>query len=103
MSIESHRRAIEAFYALEDMEPSIRSEVMAEETHESFSTPCSAGLTAVLFKRLKVDKDVRDIYWEKLYQRPVARVFNLYLAAKNAKPERLNGLFTTFAQACTRA
>lgn len=55
-------------------------------------------MTAVLFRRLGVERDKWDIYWEKLYMRPIARVFNLYIAAQDVGPEHYNRLFTSFAK-----
>lgn len=98
MIIATHKRARDAFYALETMDTAERLDALADENSEYHRIPCSAGLTAVLFQRLGVDRDERDVYWEKLYLRPISRVFNLWMVAKDEKPEQLNGLFTAFAR-----
>lgn len=98
MSREEHRQAIRVFTDLENMDEAERRDALADEDSEYHRIPCTAGLTAVLFHRLKVSVDERDILWLKLFDRPVARVFNLYMVAKDSKPEQLNGLFTSFAK-----
>lgn len=98
MSREEHRQAIRVFTELENMDAAVRLDALRDEDHEAFATPCTAGLTAVLFHRLKVSVDERDILWLKLWDRPVGRVFNLWLVAKDEKPEKLNALFTAFAK-----
>lgn len=98
MSIATHKRARDAFYALETMDTAERLDALRDDDSEYHRIPCSGGLTAVLFARLGVDKDERDIYWTKLYLRPISRVFNLWMVAKDAKPEQLNGLFTAFSK-----
>lgn len=98
MSIATHKRALEAWRRLEGMDTAERLDALRDEDSEYHRIPCSAGLTAVLFRRLGVDVDERDIYYTKLYMRPISRVFNLYQVAKDAKPEQLNGLLTNFAR-----
>lgn len=98
MSIATHKAARDAFYALEKMDTAQRLDALADEDSEYHRIPCSAGLTAVLFERLGVDNDERTIYWLKLFDHPVSRVFNLWMMAKDAKPEQLNGLFMAFAK-----
>lgn len=98
MSIATHKAARDAFYALETMDTAERLDALADEDSEYHWIPCSAGLTAVLFRRLDVDNDERDVYWLKLFDRPVARVFKLWMVAKDAKPEQLKGLFTAFSK-----
>ncbi len=102
MSIESHKAARDAFYALETMDIAERLDALADEDSEYHRIPCSAGLTAVLFQRLDVDNDERTIYWLKLFDHPVSRVFNLWMVAKDAKPEQLNGLINAFAKKVKR-
>lgn len=84
------------FKELEAMEHP--QDALRDETHEAYAVPCSAGLTAVIFRRLEIAVDEWDIYWEKLYMRPVARVFNFYLAAKDVKPEQYAHLISNFGK-----
>ncbi len=98
MSIESHKAARDAFYALEEMDTAERLYALRDEYSEYHRIPCSAGLTAILFQRLDVDNNERAIYWLKLFDHPVSRVFNLWIAAKDEKPEKLNGLINAFAK-----
>lgn len=78
------------------MNPALRSEVLANEDHAVYHTPCSAGMTAVIFRRLSVDVDEWDLLWTKLYGRPIARVYNFFEAAKEVRPEQLTTLIRTF-------
>lgn len=96
MSIETHQRAMRVFKQLEAMEHP--QDALRDESHEAYGVPCSAGLTAVIFGRLGIDVDEWDIYWAKLYKRPVARVFNFYLAAKDVKPEQYAHLISSFGK-----
>lgn len=96
MSIATHKAARDAFYALETMDTAERLDALRDEDSEYHRIPCSAGLTAVLFQRLGVDVDRRDLLWTKLYMRPVARVFNFHQAAREVKPEQLTTLIRTF-------
>lgn len=98
MSREQHLEAMRVFKSLEEMDPALRQDALADESHDMYHVPCSAGLTAVIFRRLGIDVDEWDIYWQKLYQRPVARVFKLYQKAQEVKPENYNNLLTSFAK-----
>ncbi len=103
MSYEGHQRAKRVFNELERMDPALRLDALRDEEHESHRTPCSAGLTAVVFRRLGIDVDEWDIYWEKLYRRPVARVCRFIDKAEEEGPEHYNALLSAFAKRVCKA
>ncbi len=98
MSYEGHQRAMRVWRELQAMDQALRLDALRDEEHESHHTPCSAGLTAVVFRRLGIDREEWDIYWEKLYLRPVANVCRFMDAAEEKRPEQFNALLTAFAK-----
>lgn len=96
MTVAEHRQAMDAFYALERMDASEREDTLDDTSGGAFKVPCSAGLTAVLFRRLKIPIDEWDVLYTKLLGRPVARVWRLYEAALERKPEQYTTLIREF-------
>lgn len=96
MSREAHLQAMRVFHELEDSEHP--QDLLRDESHEAYSVPCSAGLTAYIFHELGVENDDRAVLWTKLHKRPVARVFNFYIAAKDVKPEQHAHLISNFGK-----
>lgn len=98
MSLQSHREAIDTFMELREMDAAERLDALADEDSSYYRIPCSAGLTGYVFRELGIEQDEWDLYWTKLYGRPVARVYRLYEAALAMKPEQINGILTAFAK-----
>lgn len=98
MTCEKHTEAMRLWRMLENMSEPERRQRLENEESELYSTPCSASLTAVVFRRLEIDVSEWHIYWLKLYNRPVGRVWRFFEEAQKRKPEEYNGLLTNFAK-----
>lgn len=95
---ERHEEAIRLWRMLENLGDSERAERLENEESEVYSAPCSATLATLVFGRLGVHNEDREIFWEKLYARPVGRVWRFYKEAERRKPEEFAGLISSFAK-----
>ncbi len=95
---ERHEEAIRLWRMLESMSDSERAERLGDGESEVYAAPCSAMLATLVFARLGVHEEDREVYWEKLLHRPVGRVWKFYKQAEARKPEEFAGLITSFAK-----
>ncbi len=83
---------------LDGMSDSEREERLADGESEVYSAPCTATLATLVFRRLGVHDEDREVYWEKLLHRPVGNVWNFYQYVRQRPPEEFALRITQFAK-----
>lgn len=95
---ERHEEAMRLFGMLENMSESERRERLENDESELYSAPCSAMLATLVFKRLGVHDEDRQVFWTKLYGRSVGDVWKFYVYVKERPPEEFANLIGRFAK-----
>lgn len=101
---ERHEEAMRLWRVLENLGEDERASRLESDDPEVYSasdfysTPCSAMLATLVFKRLGVHNEDREVFWLKLYLRPVGNVWKFYEEAKRRGPEQFAGLIGAFAK-----
>lgn len=95
---ERHEEAMRLWRVLENLDESERKSRLEDEGSDFYQHPASAMLATLVFKRLGIHNEDREIFWEKLAFRPVGNVWKFYQAARERKPEEFAGLISSFAK-----
>ncbi len=95
---ERHEEAMRLFRMLESMSDSERAERLGSDESEVYAAPCSATLATLVFKRLGIHNEDREVYWEKLLGRSVGDVWKFYMFMRDAPPEEFALRITQFAK-----
>ncbi len=95
---ERHGEAMRLWRMLDGMNDSERAERLADGESEVYSAPCTATLGVLVFRRLGVHDEDREVYWKKLHKRSVGNVWNFYQYMKERPPEEFALRITQFAK-----
>lgn len=100
MSVQTdrHEEAMRLWRMLQQMTRSERKERLENDESEVYSTPCSAMLATLVFKRLGVHSEDREVFWTKLFGRSVGDVWKFYAFTKERPPEEFANLISRFAK-----
>jgi hypothetical protein len=115
--VERNEEAFRLWRVLENLSDEERESRLSDEESDFYSHPASAMLATLVFRLLNeyakdhgytveeeeeggpvVHHEDRQVYWEKLAYRPVARVYRFYEYAKERPPEEFADLIRKFAK-----
>ncbi len=95
---ERHEEAMRLWRMLDSMSDPERAERLGDGESEVYSAPCTATLATLVFKRLGVHNEDREVVWTKLRGRSVGNVWNFYQYMKERPPEEFALRITQFAK-----
>lgn len=98
MQVERNEEAFRLWRVLENLSDNERESRLSDEESDFYSHPASAMLATLVFKRLGVHDEDREVFWPKLYLRSVGDVWKFYAYAKERPPEEFADLISRFAK-----